>query len=125
MKISYNDVAAVYTAANPRDAESALRYLVNAHPDEPLFVIRGRDALALPVLTAYAEECGQHHLTDMQVQVWAHIDRFVAWQRDACVYTKLPDPYPGWAPVTEGDAQQDAEPTCEPPRCGYCPHHPV
>lgn len=91
------------------DAHSAIRYVRNAYRAEPLFVIRGRDALAIPVLAAYEDECARHGLYDMSSQVAKHAERFREWQRGWSELTKLPDPHPSW-PKTD-----DAEIPCHVP----------
>lgn len=96
------------TAAHSDDAANALRYVGAAFLDEPLFVIRGRDALAVPVLGAYLEECNRHRLYAMARQVDAHAGRFIAWQGAEAKLTRLPDPWPGW-PKCAGDTPNDQE----------------
>lgn len=76
------------------DRESALRFINSAHKDEPLFVIWGRDALAVPVLRAYMEECKQHELWGQELRVGDHLVRFRDWQRLNAKRTHLPDPLP-------------------------------
>lgn len=103
------------TDGHVEDAAGALRYIMDAAPDEPLFVIRGRDALAVPVLQEYVNQCHKHGLTDLwrdESGRWIdgqarraneHMDRFQKWQRDNAKLTHLPDP------ITE-DAQTDDGP---------------
>lgn len=96
IRINAPEHARAETVGHGDDATNALRYVVSAEKDEPLFVIRGRDALAYPILAAYAEQCSEHGLWGMQQQVSDHAARFREWQRDNAKLTNLPDPYPGW-----------------------------
>lgn len=82
------------------DAHSAIRYVRNAYQGEPLFVIRGRDALAIPVLGAYEDECSRHGLYDMAAQVSCHAERFRKWQAGWTKLTGLPDPHPSWSKIS-------------------------
>lgn len=99
--------AYLVTDGHEVDARNAVRYVTAAYPGEPLFVIRGRDALAVPVLDAYAAECVAHGLNahnGMAEQVYNHRARFVDWQQDGPV--KLPDPYRGWPDPGQPDTEQ-------------------
>lgn len=84
------------TPGHKLDTANAIRYVTHAYPDEPLFVIRGRDALAVPAIEAYMEECARHGLSAMRSQVLAHRGRFITWQHGHTPLTKLPDVYLGW-----------------------------
>lgn len=96
-----NRPASAHTAGHVDDASNALRYIVHAYPDEPLFVIRGRDRLALHTLETYALLC--HTITTvpdgMYEQVMKHRARFVEYAKANPGHMKWPDPYPGWNPV--------------------------
>lgn len=105
----------IVTAGHKGDMQGALRYILAAHGGEPLFVIRGRDALAVPVLASYVEECGRHGLIGycyhpgtgqwvpgQSSRADTHRARFAAWQRDNTKLTRLPDPLP--APPAEQDS---------------------
>lgn len=83
------------------DAASAIRYIADAYHGEPLFVIRGRDALAFAVLGAYEAECERHGLYEMASQARAHRLRFRAWQVGNAPITKLPDPHTEWTTSEE------------------------
>lgn len=83
------------------DAASAIRYIADAYDGEPLFVIRGRDALAFAVLTAYEGECARHGLHNMAQQVADHRRRFREWQAAHTPFTKLPDPHTEWTTSEE------------------------
>lgn len=82
------------TAANESDVGSARRFILAAYDGEPLFVIRGRDALAIPVLNAYRDECVRHELWGQNARVADHFARFREWQRRNAKLTHLPDPPP-------------------------------
>lgn len=76
------------------DALGALRYIQEAEEGEPIFVIRGRDALAIPVLQAYVDECDNHKLFGQAGRAAEHLRRFIEWQMDNAKKTHLPDPLP-------------------------------
>lgn len=99
------------TPGHEGDARSALRYITAAHDAEPLFVIRGRDALAFPALQFYRELCEGHGLGGMARQVAHHAERFQGWQAGYAELTKLPDPYPDWPKISvDEDVSEDASP---------------
>ena len=84
----------VPTFGHREDATNALRYIISAYRDEPLFVIRGRDHLAVPTIRNYAElVCG---IPDMDLQVMEHLQRFVGFRVGNPELMKYPDPFPGW-----------------------------
>lgn len=76
------------------DRETTMRFINSAHEGEPLFVIRGRDALAIPVLRAYLEECKRHELWGQELRADEHLTRFRDWQAQNAKLTHLPDPLP-------------------------------
>jgi hypothetical protein len=76
------------------DALGALRYITDAEDGEPLFVIRGRDALAVLVLQAYIQECHDHELNGQAMRAREHLNRFIEWQAENAKKTHLPDPLP-------------------------------
>lgn len=76
------------------DVETALRYIATAESGEPLFVIRGRDALAVPALAHYYGECNRHGLRSQASRVDDHLGRFHRWQAENAKLTHLPDPIP-------------------------------
>lgn len=88
------DTSHAYTEGHREDALGALRYIVDAFPGEPLFVIRGRDVLAIPVLQAYINECHEHGNTGQAYHAGDHFARFVNWQRENAKLTHMPDPSP-------------------------------
>lgn len=88
-------VILAHSSAHAEDAQGAIRYILDAHPGEPLFVIRGRDALAVPVLRrGYMEECRTHSLHDQEQRALRHLVRFIQWQAEFAKLTHLPDPIP-------------------------------
>lgn len=89
------DTCSVDTVGHLDDAMGALRYIMDALPDEPLFVIRGRDVLALPVLSAYVQECNEHGIYEQAYRAGKHLERFREWQGGNAKLTHLPDPLPG------------------------------
>lgn len=88
------DTCSVDTIGHLDDAMGALRYIMDALPDEPLFVIRGRDALARPVLMAYLHQCHEHGLIAQEYRADKHVERFRDWQTENAKLTHLPDPPP-------------------------------
>lgn len=76
------------------DMSGALRYIMDAEEGEPVFVIRGRDALAVPVLKAYMDECVAHQLSGQSERAYRHYWRFIEWQKENAKKTHLPDPLP-------------------------------
>lgn len=68
------------------------RFLEQAPPDdEPTFVLRGQDVLALPVVRFYARECEEHGLADQATQAWLAHDDMLDFQRQHRDRVKLPD----------------------------------
>ena len=57
----------------------------------PVFVIKARDALAVPTLRAYVQECQEHGLTEQALQVREAINEIREWQQRNIDQTKLPD----------------------------------
>lgn len=64
--------------------------LPTVHP-MPTFTIKAQDALAVPTLRAYYNECLEHGLHDQADEVAIAIEEMRAWQRDHVGATKLPD----------------------------------
>lgn len=60
-------------------------------PPVPTFVIRGTDALAIPVLRKYLAECRDHGLEEQAKEVETAVAEMSAWQRSHPTLTKLPD----------------------------------
>lgn len=88
------------TQGHEGDMRTALRYVVDAYPNEPLFIIRGRDRLAVPAITGYLALIEGHRgdiVTDMKGQVNDHQVRFVEWAFHNPDKLKYPDAYPGWS----------------------------
>lgn len=56
---------------------------------EPIFVIRAKDALAIPTVRAYYRECVEHGRLDQSRHVDAAIQELIEWQEDHPV--KYPD----------------------------------
>ena len=59
-------------------------------PDEPVFVIRGRDLLAVPVIRFYAEKAEERG-SPVFGQVMDVADAIVLWQQAHPERCKLPD----------------------------------
>lgn len=60
--------------------------------DEPVFILRARDALALDTITAYAKACEAVGTDDRHVMgVEASHAQFVAWRDANAELVKLPD----------------------------------
>jgi hypothetical protein len=57
----------------------------------PVFVIKARDALAIPTLCAYQRECVDHGLVEQADEVAKAITEVRNWQRANIDLTKLPD----------------------------------
>jgi len=93
--VTYRDTA-VPTDGHGGDTRNALRYIIDAHSDEPLFVIRGRDLLAVPVIAQYSAIAEEHMLYGMVDQANHHRQRFGQWRDNHPQLLKLPNPYPGW-----------------------------
>lgn len=74
-------------------------------PGEPVFVVRGKDALALEAVTAYHTACCQAGLLDQAVEVTKAIVEIVRWQRDNQSKVKLPDHVHAPAGTTEPDEE--------------------
>lgn len=104
------------TIGNHIDTHGALRYVVTAYKDEPLVVLRGRDALVVPVLTSYIKQCDEHGLEGQSNRMYRHLVRFQEWQRDYAKLTHLPDPLPS-EDASYGTGSNSNE--CDNPRC-YC-----
>lgn len=97
--VTYGGVV-IATPAHREDATNALRYLVDAYPDEPLFVIRGRDKGAASALQRYAINCDAIAETQsMYPQVMMHRERFRAFAVNHPELMKWADPFPGWPEI--------------------------
>lgn len=57
----------------------------------PTFTIKAQDALALPALRAYHDECVAHGLSRQAYEVAQSMDEFRWWQETHIDETKLPD----------------------------------
>lgn len=84
------------TVGHQGDMTAALRYVVDAHPEEPLFILRGRDILAPSVISTYESMADLLVSQEMANQVNLHLERFTVWQAKYPAFKKYPDPYPGW-----------------------------
>src|SRR3712207_1759891 len=60
-------------------------------PTMPEFVLKGHDALAVPALIEYREECKRHGRHNQAVEVNKAIQEFVRWQEANIQLTRLPD----------------------------------
>lgn len=58
-------------------------------PAEPTFVIKAKDALAVPVIRNYYRECMEHGLTAQADEVNKALSEIVQWQKNHDV--KFPD----------------------------------
>lgn len=86
-----------HTEGHEGDAVNAIRYVVDAYPGEPLFVLRGRDIRAERVIRYYAH--GYAGDPEMFRQAHAHADRFMDFARGEPGHMKYADAYPGWNQV--------------------------
>lgn len=99
MEVSYgNGTYFAYTDGHGDDATNALRYVVDAYPGEPLFVLRGRDRRAEAVVRYYALLYGDDPA--MSEQVLTHVGRFAEFARGNPDQMKFADAYPGWPKAT-------------------------
>lgn len=57
----------------------------------PVFMIKAKDALAVPSLEAYKDECERHGLREQANQVELAISEFRQWQEKNNKHTKLPN----------------------------------
>jgi hypothetical protein len=57
----------------------------------PVFVIKAKDALAVPAMRAYLEQCEEHGLSSQAYQVKLAIQEVLRWQGNNIDATKLPD----------------------------------
>lgn len=98
MKITDLLTIDLLTRGHEADAFNAIRYVRDAHEGEPLFVIRGRDMLAIPAITYYSHltRVENPHNAGMIPQIDRHRDRFQDWQRGNPQALKHADPFPGW-----------------------------
>lgn len=97
MIVSYTNEDSTGTAVtdgHEDDALGALRYIMDAADGEPLFVLRGRDVLTVPVIKAYIDQCREHGARSQAERAWGHMHRFADWQRDNAKLTHMPDPIP-------------------------------
>lgn len=86
----------VPTVGHLGDALNALRYIMDAYEGEPLFVIRGRDRLAIPAIENYGRLTARLEGPAMTNQVIHHCSRFRTFERMNGERMKWPDPFPGW-----------------------------
>lgn len=89
-------VRELWSPAHSGDATNALRYIVDAYNEEPLFVVRGRDVFAIPTMHSYLRAMDEHGLNHMAAQAARHLSRVRGWQNDNARLLKIPDAYPGW-----------------------------
>lgn len=90
------------THGHADDTLNALRYIVDAYPGEPLFVIRGRDRRADTVVRYYALL-----YTDdpaMREQALAHALRFREYSQNNPDQMKFADAYPRWPDPVDTEA---------------------
>jgi hypothetical protein len=60
-------------------------------PDEPLFLLRARDLLAIPTLTFYLHACTDNHCTDYQTEgVRVAIAKFTNFRNENSARMKQP-----------------------------------
>lgn len=57
----------------------------------PVFVLKAKDALIVPTLRTYLQECSEHGLVEQAEQVRLAINEIRAWQAANIDQTKLPD----------------------------------
>lgn len=87
----------VPTVGHPGDALNALRYIMDAYEGEPLFVIRGRDRLAIPAIENYGHLTARPEIgPGMTEQVFRHRRRFFTFEHGNGERMKWPEPFPGW-----------------------------
>lgn len=74
---------------------------------EPIFTLRAQDALAVPVLRKYIDECHEHGLIEQAGKAGESLAAFRDWQHENDEHTKLPN-YGGGLPGTVNDARRRA-----------------
>ena len=63
-----------------------------AADDEPLFVLRAHDRLAIAAIEAWITAAMQHHVSAVKVaDAWAHRDLMQQWQIDHPDRVKIPE----------------------------------
>lgn len=96
------------TVGHTGDAEGALRYVIDAADGEPLFVIRGRDVLAVPVIRQYVKEATEHGAYNQAMRANRHLSRFLDWQSANAKLTHMPDPLPDSYESSEGPRHRES-----------------
>lgn len=89
----HGDTSIVWTDGDSERTLTAVRYVVDAHPGEPLFCIRGRDRLAIPAAAFYLALVQKEQRIDYPVAaaVQTDIDALLAWQTRNPDLMKYPD----------------------------------
>lgn len=82
-----------FTKGDPTRTLTALRYIATAYLGEPLFVVRGRDLLAVPAAAAYLNLA--YVRSDVAMNVMTAVESDIAaikrWQGANPTLLKLPD----------------------------------
>lgn len=74
---------------------------------EPIFTLRAQDALAVPAIKKYVEECREHSLYGQAANAEQALARFVDWQAENDEHVKMPN-YGGGFPETVDEARRRA-----------------
>lgn len=74
---------------------------------EPIFTIRAQDALAVPAIKKYIEECHDHGRVEQAEIAETSLHRFIAWQQENDEHVKMPT-YGGGLPDTVDAARRRA-----------------
>lgn len=89
---SNHEISTANTNGDQARMMTALRYIAEAYSGEPLFVVRGRDMLAVPTATAYA---GFASVVELQGPVldavFSDIQAIQLWQTANPTLLKYPD----------------------------------
>lgn len=76
--------------------QKQVKELIGAKDDEPIFIIRGQDTLAVPVLEFYFAAADHRAArlrisTEFRLAIGAVVERFRLWQKENAVRVKVPD----------------------------------
>ena len=97
MKVAYleagDTVRAFVRALGIRDEPLATRTAIvtGLMPDEPVFFLRARDALALPVVMQYLDSYARLFEADRVTQLEEDVDDWIVWRRAHAADVRDPD----------------------------------
>ncbi len=71
--------------------ETRVAVVTGLLPGEPVFFLRARDALSLPVVMQYLDSYARLFEADRVTQLEEDVDEWIAWRREHAVDVRDPD----------------------------------